>query len=280
MSAFHHRHSRCRGAVGLVVALAVCAFTPFKLVAQGEEHEHGDHDHEVRLHFAHPIFTESPSPDTKVRLDYLFRQITSDAREQSMRLEAEYAFTPSVSIEANIPITRRSETGTTANAVGSGEIALKLANFGLAERGLLFGGGFAVGVPTGNDRKAIGSGHIYELEPYLDAGYKHGAAELVSFFSYSTTVHRRAGEPSEEEIALAVSGLYHVAERVETLIEFQTARSVGGEESGHQTAAVGLGIKYHVGRIHHLVFGLGGRVPITHDRESEHEVLLSALWHF
>jgi hypothetical protein len=279
MSALHHRHRRWRVAVALVVTFAVCVF-PFKVMAQGEEHEHGDHDHEGLLHFAHPIFTESPSPDTKVRLDYLFRAITSDTHEHSMRFEGEYAFTPSVSIEANIPLTRRSESGTTANSVGSGEIALKLANFGLAERGLLFGGGLAVGVPTGNDRKAIGSGHIYELEPYLDAGYKRGAAELVSFLSYSTTVNRRAGEPSEEEIALAVSGLYHVAERVETLVEFQTDRVVGGEESGQQTAAIGLGIKYHVGRVHHLVFGLGGRVPITHDRESEHEILLSALWHF
>jgi hypothetical protein len=197
-----------------------------------------------------------------------------------MRLEGEYAFTPSVSIEANIPVTSRRESGTSVNSVGSGEIALKLANYGLADRGFLFGGGLALGVPTGNDRKAIGSGHIYELEPYVDMGYKRGEAELVSFLSYSTTVHRHVDEENEEEVALALSGLYHVAERVETLVEFQTIRSVNGEESGRQTAAVGAGVKYHIGRIHHLVVGIGGRVPITHDRESDAEVLLSALWHF
>jgi len=32
--------------------------------------------------------------------------------------------------------------------------------------------------------------------------------------------------------------------------------------------------------VHHLVFGLGGRVPVTNERESEHEILISALWHF
>lgn len=273
-----NQHRLCRDALVLIISTALLTLLPRLVFAQ--EHEHESEGHEGELHFGHPLFTESPSPDTKLRLDYLFRQVTNDTQEHSMRLEGEYAFTHSVSIEANIPVTSRRESGTTANSVGSGEIALKLANYGFADRGFLFGGGLALGVPTGNDRKAIGSGHIIELEPYVDAGYRHGLAEVVSFLSYSTTVHRHVDEPSEEEVALAVSGLYHVAERIESLVEFQTIRSVGGEETGRQTAAIGVGVKYHVGRVHHLVLGLGGRVPITSERESEHEILLSALWHF
>src|SRR5437868_1343547 len=166
MSSLHQRHASCRGVLLLVAAVGVCA-SPVRLF--GQEHEHEHDPHEGPIHFAHPLFTESPSPDTKLRVDYLFRQVTSGVHEHSMRLEGEYAFTPSVSVEANIPITSRSESGTSVNSVGSGEIALKLANYGLAERGFLFGGGLALGVPTGNDRKAIGSGHIFELEPYVDA---------------------------------------------------------------------------------------------------------------
>ena len=253
----------------------------FASPALAQDHDHGDHDdHDGPLHFAHPIFTESPSPDTKLRLDYLFRQIVAGEQEHSMRVEAEYAFTPSVSIEANLPVTSRRESGTSANSVGSGEIALKLASYAAADRGLLFGGGLALGVPTGSDRKAIGSGHIVEIEPYVDIGYKKGEAELVSFLAFSTTTHRRAGELREDDLSLAASGLYHVAERVETLIEFQTARALAGAEEGRQTATVAAGVKYHVGRVHHLVLGIGGRVPITHERDSEHEVLLSVLWHF
>jgi hypothetical protein len=244
-----------------------------------QDHDHGDHEGGL-LHFAHPIFTESPSPDTKVRLDYLFRQVTSDAREHSMRVEAEYAFTPSISVEANIPVTSRRKSGTSANAVGSGEIALKLANYAEADHGLLLGGGIALGVPTGSDRKAIGSGHIVEIEPYVDVGYRRGEAEFVTFLAFSTTAHRRPNELRENEVSLAASGLYHLADRVESLIEFQTVRVVAGEDKGRQTAAAGAGIKYHVGRVHHLVLGIGGRIPITHQRDSEHEVLLSALWHF
>lgn len=265
---------------GRDASVSFCVLLICSSTAIAQQHDHVDHDHGGPLHFAHPIFTESPSPDTKLRLDYLFRRITSSAYEQSMRLEAEYAFNPNVSVEANVPITSRSESRTTANSVGSGEIALKLASFAAAERGLLLGGGVALGVPTGNDRKAIGSSHIVEVEPYVDAGYRHGEAELVSFLSFSTTTNRRPDEAREEEVALAASGLYHVAERVETLFEFQTVRSVAGDVKGRQTAAVGLGVKYHIGRVHHLVVGIGGRVPVTHDRDSEYEVLLSALWHF
>jgi hypothetical protein len=261
--------------------LSFCLFISATSTGIAQERDHSPHDDpDGPLHFAHPIFTESPSPDTKLRLDYLFRQITSNVQEHSMRLEAEYAFTPNVSLEANIPVTTRSESGTTANSVGSGEIALKLASFAAADRGLLLGGGVAVGVPTGSDRKAIGSGHIVEIEPYVDAGYRRGEAEIVSFVSYSTTTNRHPDEAREEAIALAVSGLYHVAERVETLVEFQTVRSVAGAEQGRETAALALGAKYHVGRVHHLVFGIGARVPVTHDRDSEREILVSALWHF
>ena len=282
MSVSHNRRRRLSNTLLLAIGLGagtlgVVALSPMGLAAQ--EHEHGDEDHEA-LHFAHPLFTESPSPDTKLRIDYLFRALTTDGREHSVRLEGEYAFTPSVSVEANIPLTSRSESGTTANAVGSGEIALKLATFAAADRGWLLGGGIAVGVPTGSDRKAIGSAHIIELEPYLDAGYRHGRAEYVGFLSYTTETHRRADEPSENEMSIALSALYHVAYRIESLVELGGSRVVTGEERGFQPASAALGLKYHVGRTHHLVLGIGGRIPITHDRESKHEVLLSALWHF
>ena len=268
-----------RDALVTLVSAGLVAISSSEAVALDHPH-HDNGDDDGPLHFAHPLFTESPSPDTKVRLDYLFRRLTSQGYEHSVRLEAEYAFTPAVSLEANVPLTSRSESGTTANSVGSGEIALKLASYAAAERGLLLGGGVAFGVPTGSDRKAIGSSHLVEVEPYIDAGYKHGETELVTFVSFSTAMHRRANEGREEAVALAISGLQHVAERVEVLAEFQSERSVAGGESGRQTASGALGIKYHLGRVHHLVVGIGGRLPITRERDSEHEVLLSALWHF
>jgi len=59
--------------------LRVCSrSTPFVLlvaflapstVLRGQQHD-DDHEHE-HLHFSHPLVTESPSPDTKIRLYYI-----------------------------------------------------------------------------------------------------------------------------------------------------------------------------------------------------------------
>ena len=89
MSAFHQRHCAWRSALLFASAVAICTGYPCRLLAQEHEHQDADHDHDARLHFSHPLFTESPSPDTKVRVDYLFREIKSDTHEHSMRLEGE-----------------------------------------------------------------------------------------------------------------------------------------------------------------------------------------------
>ncbi len=38
-----------------------------------------DPDHSKELHFSHPLFGESPSPDTKVRADYFFQNESGEA---------------------------------------------------------------------------------------------------------------------------------------------------------------------------------------------------------
>lgn len=83
--------------------------------ATGDEvHSHGVAPaHHPGLHFSHPLISESPSPDTKVRLDYFFQHVDSNdekADQSTLRLEAEYAFhrTFSVSIQGPMPsLTRR-----------------------------------------------------------------------------------------------------------------------------------------------------------------------------
>jgi hypothetical protein len=206
--------------------------------------------------------------------------LAHDVDENTFRVEGEYAFSRNVSLEANVPMTSRSISGDRTTAVGSGEIALKLASFAAASRGVLIGGGVGFGVPTGNDEKGIGSDHLVEIEPYIDAGWMRGALELVSFASYSTTTRRNAADEKEESLALAASALYHVTPRFESLVEMETRRALSGEESGHQIVNAGVGLKYHVARVRALVVGLGGRIPLTTNREFQSEMILSALYHF
>lgn len=249
------------------------------------DHDHDDHDahddhHHAPVHFSHPLFTESPSPDTKLRFDYLRAPLARAASDNTFRVEGEYAFTRNISIEANLPMTSRSVGGTSTSAVGSGEIALKLASFAAARHGVLLGGGVGFGIPTGNDEKGIGSDHLVEVEPYVDFGYMRKQMELVSFASFSTTTRRKDGEENEKEVAIAGSLLYHLDPRFESLIELEARRSLYSDAEDEQVVNAGVGLKYHVSRIRALVVGVGGRIPLTTEREFQSEIILSALYHF
>src|SRR3954469_24491545 len=129
-------------------------------IVQSQEHEE-DHDHD-HLHFSHPLVTESPSPDTKLRLDYIATRSSdpADIRENTFRLEGEYAFNHSVSLAIVAPFISRTAPATDrASGVGNVELSLKAASLEYGERGVLFGGGLSLALPTGSDAKGIGSSH-------------------------------------------------------------------------------------------------------------------------
>ena len=138
----------------LIVALFITPLTGMK--AQEHEANH-DHDH---LHFSHPLVTESPSPDTKLRLDYIGTR-TSDptgVSENTFRLEGEYSFNHSVSLAIVTPfISRTAPAAERASGLGNIELSLKAASLAFGERGLLLGGGLSAALPTGSDTKGIAS---------------------------------------------------------------------------------------------------------------------------
>lgn len=52
------------------------------------------HQGQNPLHFSHPLVAESPSPDTKIRVDHMFTNLAGDEGEQhALRFEGEYAST-------------------------------------------------------------------------------------------------------------------------------------------------------------------------------------------
>ena len=55
---------------------------------------------------------------------------------------------------------------------------------------------------------------------------------------------------------------------------------MSGEESGNQLVNAGVGVKYHFARVRALVVGVGGRIPLTTNREFQSEMIVSALYHF
>jgi hypothetical protein len=258
----------------LVVALLI---SPAVLAAQEHEHD-DDHDH---LHFSHPLVTESPTPDTKIRVDYVNLWVNGvpEFRDQLVRVEGEYAFTHAVSLAIVAPYEFRTEPSSDrANGLGDLELSLKFASVRYGEHGVLLGGGLSTGVPTGSDQKQIGSSHIVELEPFVDAGYKRDKFELVGFARYSSTFNQRAGEDTERTLAFDFSTLYHLHPRLEGLMELTTSRSLGTDTGVPQTY-VAPGVKVYPFSNPQIMFGasvLLGTGAVSDTKA----ILLSGFYHF
>jgi hypothetical protein len=247
---------------------------------QAQEHE-ADHGHD-HLHFSHPLVTESPSPDTKLRFDYIATR-TSDptgVRENTFRVEGEYAFNPSVSLAIVTPfISRTAPAAERVSSISNIELSLKAASLAFGDHGLLLGGGLSVALPTGNDAKGIGSTHIVEVEPFLDAGYKRNALELVGFATLSSTFHRRAGEEAERNLTFDFSALYRIHPRLEGLIEVTTTRGLVGAESGSQQTFVAPGFKVYPFTSRKFMFGASVEFGTGVVRDTR-AFLLSGFYHF
>jgi hypothetical protein len=265
----------CLGHALFVLNLLVC---PVLLQAQGHEDD-DEHDH---LHFSHPLVTESPTPDTKIRLDFVMLWTTEapELRDHLVRVEGEYAFSHELSLALVAPYEFRTQpTSERANGLGDLELSLKYASLRYGETGILIGGGLSAGVPTGSDQKQIGSSHIVELEPFLDAGYKRGRLELVTFARFSSTFNRRAGEDVERTLAFDFSALYHVQPRLEALMEITSSRSIVATESGAPQTFFAPGVKLYPFENPRLMFGASVVVG-TGAVNNVKAVSLSAFYHF
>lgn len=248
--------------------------------------EHSSHSHDGKLHFSHPLVAESPSPDTKMRFDYLFanepdEDAEAGAERHTMNFEGEYAFTPSFSIEMDIPYTfLDSDEGQSTNRLDNVEVGLKYANFAFAEHGLLLGGGIELVLPTGNEEKGIGSDHVLEVEPFLDFGYKHDRLEIVGFTSFGLPQNENGEDEADLELGWNLSTLYHISPKFQVLLEFDGEHVYGGEEDGVNIVNVTPGIKVSPLDSSNLQIGIGVSVPLTDDKEFHARPILSVFYHF
>lgn len=257
--------------------------------------DEGHSGHSTGLHFSHPLITESPSPDTKIRLDYFFLDVDGEFedeeldeegegpsrfKESTIRLELEYAFTRNISIEADIPYTFLNvEDGNNVNNFNNIELGVKLASFILEEYGILLGGGLELGLPTGNDRKGIGSDNIIEIEPFADFGYKLSSFELIGFLSLGFPVNQKRDQNEGDELGYNLSMLYHLGNVVQVLLEFDGETVLNGEEDGESVLNIDPGIKVAPFNNKDLEFGFGAGFPITNDEEFQYRLIGSLFYH-
>jgi hypothetical protein len=273
----------CGIAVMLMIAMVAL---PSLAVAQ-ESHSHeGSHSHEEGLHFVHPLFAESVSPDTKVRLDYLFQDPGSESEAE---LEGEYAFHRSFSVEAGVHL----EPSTAQ--LGETHLLFKFANYAFEDRGVLLGYGISFGLPTGSGhahaaegdrRHEEGEEHahaeedIYEIEPFLNAGVMMGNLELVGWTLFGIPTNQALQENVETRLSYSVSALYHVTPRIQTLLELDGAGGLSGAATERRVTNLAPGIKVRPLAGSNLSVGLGVSVPLSEDREFDTRLLLSTFYHF
>lgn len=274
---FYNRHLLLQ--ISTLSTVLACCSSVFANDGIADDH-HGD------LHFQHPLVTESPSPDTKLRLDYSMANEPDEdgeagAYRHSARLEAEYALVPSFSIEVNIPYTLLvPDEGKNTDHLDTAEIGFKYANFALSEYGMLLGGGIECGLPTGNDEKGIGSDHVLEVEPYLDFGYMLDELEVVGFISFGLPQNDAGDDEADLELGWNLSALYHVSHKVQALLELDGERIDGGEEDGTTIVNVTPGIKVEPFSNPKLQLGAGISLPLTDDKEFYARTIVSVFYHF
>lgn len=257
MSYVHH--PRGRAALGLLAAL----LSPGLLDAQQHHGLAQEAAHHAGLHFSHPLFTESVSPDTKIRFN-AGRHSAADETEWELELEGEYAFHRSFSIEVGAPfITLEPDAGPNVTGLGNLEIMLKFANYAFERSGLLLGYGLEVGIPSGNEAEGIGSDHLWELAPLLNFGLQRGRLELVGFARFGIPFNQRTGEEVETELAFDLSGLVHLSSRVQGLVELNGETVLSGAESGETVTRVSVGGKFAPSAGVPLFLGLGMRRSLS-----------------
>ena len=109
----------------LVILLSV--IIPFSIsnsFAQKKEKAHEDD-----FEFSHPIFTESISPDTKVRFNYVNTKVYDSMSSHGFDLEMEYAPVRSFSIHLDVPYTvLKPKSASSLTHLEDMELALKFAN--------------------------------------------------------------------------------------------------------------------------------------------------------
>jgi len=255
------------------------------LAARAASAQH-THDHAAEageeghlLHFSHPIFTESISPDTKLRLDFA-QGWGDEANEFEVEFEGEFAFTRAISLQVVAPYVVVSPRSADASSrLGTVELAVKMANYAFAEHGVLVGYGMQLGLPTGNDSVGIGSDHLWDLGPFLAVGYKRGPIELVGRSVFGIPVNQAAGEEVETALAYDFSGLYHVARRIEGMVELNGGVVLSGDAAGANAVRLSPGVKVAPLGTEALFLGVGASFALE-SGGADTQLRVSAFYHF
>ena len=268
-----------RTRIGMVTTALLMAIST---AADAQTHPHPagtSHDHHHGLQFAHPLFAESVSPDTELRLHFGHAS-EHEADESEVEVEVGYALGRSLSLEIGLPyVVVASGPGGSESNIANLELTLRFANFVFEKHGVLLGYGLGVGFPSGNSVKGIGSDHIWEVAPFLSMGFQRGRFEFVGHSLLGLTTNQHDGEALEREFHYDVSSLYRFSNRMQGLVELNGEMAIGGHEAGEGVVAISPGIKVAPVPNRALFIGLGASFPLNEEKLGP-RLRVSTFYHF
>ncbi len=129
-----------------------------------------------------------------------------------------------------------------------------------------------MGLPTGKDRKGIGSDNIFEIEPFVDFGYKVRDLEVIGFPSLGFPVNQKGDQDEGDELGYNLAMLYHLGNSLEILLEFDGLTVLNGKEDGESVLNIDPGVKVAPFKNKDILIGVGAGFPLTEDKEFEYRL--------
>lgn len=304
--------ARVHALAAALAAVALVAAQPATAQEHRHQHEHaeGDHAHDG-LHFAHPLATESVSPDTKIRINFDHRNLPADELENATSLSAEWSPHRSLSVEASVPYSL------TAEATGFTHVALKFANYAFEDAGISLGYGLGLSAPTsgaatheeGHTHEDGGHAHgaaspslrdspppprmnggggvhgslgkdLWTFEPFLNAGWKTGRWELVGFGTFEIPTNQADQAEVGTELSYNASALFRAAAEAQATLELHGHTGLSGHEADRTVVNLTPGVKLRPSGDSPFFLGLAGSFPLSGDVSYDARALVSLFYHF
>jgi len=229
--------------------------------------------------FLDPLIGEAPIPETDFRLDHRYRNLATGT-EHALQLTAEYAFTDWFSFELGVPVTYLDpDNGAGVSNLGTVEIEMKFMPFVFPARGLVFAGGLEIGLPTGDESKAIGSNREWELEPFLNAGWQVRGLQMTAQLSFGIPMNQSEEEADEVdlEIGFNLAFLYPLSPDFVPLLEFDGQGVAKGTDNKTVINAT-IGFLSTPFKTEDLKLGFGISAPLTSDEDFDIRTIFTVFY--
>jgi len=267
----------CALSLHLAVAPAIAESPP----DQGDEH--AGHGHTDPLHFLHPLITESPLPENEARIEFTYADLGGGAGDEfTLTGTLELAPVRWFSLELSAPLSHLNPDGAPIETrLGNVGIGAKFATFAFEEHGLLLAAGVELSLPTGDDDRGIGNDHVLEVEPWTGFGFRRDRLEWLGRIGVGIPTNENGDAEADSEVEWATSVLVHLVEdKLAGIIEIDGLRVFGGDEDGFDSISITPGVRVFPFDNPDISLGLGVRLPLTSDRDSDVQTIVTTFFHF